>query len=199
MFTGIIEATGTIAGKQARGGDLRLTVDAPDLDVSDVAPGASIAVSGCCLTVVVREDDTLTFDVSNESLSRTTLGALCEGDAVNLEKALRLSDRLGGHLVSGHVDGLGTVIAIEPDARSQRWRIEAPSALSRYIAAKGSICVDGVSLTVNAVGGGCFEVNLIPHTVAVTTFRDCRAGDRVNLEVDMLARYTERLLANTED
>lgn len=198
MFTGIIEATGTIAGRQARDGDLRLTIAAPDLDVCDVAPGDSIAVSGCCLTAVAREGDTLAFDVSNESLSLTTLGGLREGDAVNLEKALRLSDRLGGHLVSGHVDGLGTIVAIEPDARSQRWRIEAPPALTRYIAAKGSICVDGVSLTVNAVDGNCFDVNLIPHTVAVTTFGDRRVGDRVNLEVDMLARHIERLLANTE-
>jgi riboflavin synthase len=198
MFTGIIEATGTIAGRQERGGDLRLTVAAPDLDLSDVAPGDSIAVSGCCLTVVAREGDALAFDVSNESLLLTTLGSLREGDAVNLEKAMRLSDRLGGHLVSGHIDGLGTLVAVEPDARSQRWRIEVPPALSRYIAAKGSICVDGVSLTVNAVDGGRLDVNLIPHTVAVTTFRDRRVGDRVNLEVDMLARHVERLLTNKE-
>ncbi|MGH8233192.1 MAG: riboflavin synthase [Rhodanobacteraceae bacterium] len=198
MFTGIIGATGTIAGRLVHEGDLRLTVAAPGLDVSDVAPGDSIAVSGCCLTVVAREGDTLAFDVSSESLSLTILGDLHEGDTVNLEKALRLSDRLGGHLVSGHVDGLGTIVAIEPDARSRRWRIEAPAALSRYIATKGSICVDGVSLTVNAVDGSLFEVNLIPHTVAMTTLQDRRAGDRVNLEVDMLARYTERLLVNTE-
>jgi riboflavin synthase len=198
MFTGIIESTGTLAGRQERGGDLRLTVAAPDLDLSDVAPGDSIAVSGCCLTVVAREGDALAFDVSNESLLLTTLGSLREGDAVNLEKAMRLSDRLGGHLVSGHIDGLGTLVAVEPDARSQRWRIEVPSALSRYIAAKGSICVDGVSLTVNAAEDGRFDVNLIPHTVAVTTFRDRRVGDRVNLEVDMLARHVERLLANKE-
>lgn len=198
MFTGIVQCTGTVAQREARDGDLRLTLAAPNLDVSDIAPGDSIAVSGCCLTVVANDGDTLAFDVSNESLSLTTLGGLREGDTVNLEKALRLSNRLGGHLVSGHVDGLGTIVAIETDARSQRWRIEAPPALSRYIAAKGSICVDGVSLTVNAVDGACFEINLIPHSVAVTTFRDRRVGDRVNLEVDMLARYTERLLANTE-
>jgi riboflavin synthase len=198
MFTGIIESTGTLAGRQERGGDLRLNVAAPDLDLSDVAPGDSIAVSGCCLTVVAREGDALAFDVSNESLLLTTLGSLREGDAVNLEKAMRLSDRLGGHLVSGHIDGLGTLVAVEPDARSQRWRIEVPPALSRYIAAKGSICVDGVSLTVNAAEDGRFDVNLIPHTVAVTTFRDRRVGDRVNLEVDMLARHVERLLANKE-
>jgi riboflavin synthase len=123
----------------------------------------------------------------------TTLGGLGMGDRVNLEKALRLADRLGGHLVSGHVDGIGTIAAIEPDARSQRWRIAAPHELMRYIAAKGSVCVDGVSLTVNAVAGDAFEVNLIPHTVELTTFRDRQVGDRVNLEIDMLARYVERL------
>jgi riboflavin synthase len=198
MFTGIIEATGTLVRTDSRGGDRRLTLTAPDLDVADVAAGDSISVSGCCLTVVAADGDTLAFDVSNETLSRTTLGGLREGDGVNLEQALRLSDRLGGHLVSGHVDGVGTIVAIEPDARSRRWRIEVPSALSRYIAVKGSICVDGISLTVNAVTGSGFEVNLIPHTVAMTTFRDRRVGDRVNLEVDLLARHVERLLANTE-
>ncbi|HEX7129783.1 MAG TPA: riboflavin synthase, partial [Rhodanobacteraceae bacterium] len=143
---------------------------------------------------VARDGDALAFDVSKETLSLTTLGALREGDAVNLEKALRLQDRLGGHLVSGHVDGVGRIASIEPDARSQRWRIEAPAELARYIAAKGSICMDGVSLTVNAVEGSRFEVNLIPHTIEVTTFANRKAGDRVNLEVDMMARYLERLL-----
>ncbi len=194
MFTGIVQCTGTLARREAREGDLRLTIDAPALDLDDVAIGDSLAVSGCCLTVVARGDAMLAFDVSNETLSLTTLGALQIGDAVNLEKALRLSDRLGGHLVSGHVDGVGTIVAIEADARSQRWSIEAPDALRRYIAAKGSICVDGVSLTVNGVEGGRFEVNLVPHTVAVTTFARRKPGHRVNLEVDMLARYLERLL-----
>ncbi|MBS0432818.1 MAG: riboflavin synthase [Proteobacteria bacterium] len=193
MFTGIIQATGRVARSEARGGDLRFSIVAPGFDATDVALGDSIAVSGCCLTVVMREGDMLAFDVSNESLSLTTLGALGIGDRVNLEKALRLSDRLGGHLVSGHVDGIGTITAIEPDARSQRWRIAAPQELMRYIAAKGSVCVDGVSLTVNAVGGNEFEVNLIPHTVEHTTFADRGAGDRVNLEIDLLARYVERL------
>ncbi|HKT42991.1 MAG TPA: riboflavin synthase [Rhodanobacteraceae bacterium] len=193
MFTGIIQSTGRVTRSEARGGDLRFSVVAPEFDASDVALGDSIAVSGCCLTVTEREGDMLAFDVSNESLGLTTLGGLSVGDRVNLEKALRLSDRLGGHLVSGHVDGTGTITAIESDARSQRWRIAAPHALMRYIAAKGSVCVDGVSLTVNAVDGSGFEVNLIPHTVEHTTFRDRHVGDRVNLEIDMLARYVERL------
>ena len=193
MFTGIIQTTGTVLGAEACEGDLRLRIGAPAFADAGIALGDSIAVSGCCLTVVAREGDTLAFDVSNATLSLTTLGGLRDGARVNLEKALRLSDRLGGHLVSGHVDGLGRILAIETDARSQRLGIEAPVALSRYIAAKGSICVDGVSLTVNAVAGAHFEVNLIPHTVAHTTFRDRRVGDRVNLEVDMLARYVERL------
>ena len=198
MFTGIIQSTGRVTRSEARGGDLRFSIVAPEFDASDVALGDSIAVSGCCLTVVEREGDTLAFDVSNESLALTTLGGLGIGDRVNLEKALRLSDRLGGHLVSGHVDDIGTITTIEPDARSQRWRIAAPVELVRYIAPKGSVCVDGVSLTVNAVAGQEFEVNLIPHTVVHTTFGDRRTGDRVNLEIDMLARYVERLLAVKE-
>jgi riboflavin synthase len=194
MFTGIIQGTGTIARSEARGGDLRLVISAPALDFSDIATGDSISVSGVCLTAVEFGDHAFAADVSNETLALTTLGDLREGDAVNLEKALRLSDRLGGHLVSGHVDGIGRIVAIEPDARSQRWTIEAPAELSRYIAAKGSICVDGVSLTVNTVEGPRFSVNLIPHTVGVTTFARRRPGDRVNLEVDMMARYLERLM-----
>ncbi|TAN06078.1 MAG: riboflavin synthase [Rhodanobacteraceae bacterium] len=193
MFTGIVQAAGRIARLEPRGGDVRLEVTAYGIDPADIALGDSISVSGCCLTVVAREGDTLAFDVSNETLSLTTLGGLHAGDRVNLEKALRLSDRLGGHLVSGHVDGVGSIVAIAPDARSQRWTLEAPAALARYIAAKGSICVDGVSLTVNAVDGRRFDVNLIPHTVEVTTFAERRVGDRVNLEADILARYVERL------
>ncbi len=194
MFTGIIQCTGTLARSEPCGGDLRLVIDAPALDFSDVAVGDSIAVSGCCLTVVARDGGTLAFDVSNETLSLTTLGALREGDVVNLEKALRLSDRLGGHLVSGHVDGIARLLAVEPDARSQRWWLEAPRDLSRYIAAKGSVCLDGVSLTVNEIDGARFSVNLIPHTVEVTTFARRKAGDPLNLEVDMMARHVERLL-----
>ncbi|MGH8154185.1 MAG: riboflavin synthase [Rhodanobacteraceae bacterium] len=198
MFTGIVRSTGRVTGTEPRAGDLRITVEAPALGLADVAEGDSIAVSGCCLTVTGCERDELVFDVSRETLSVTTLGDLREGDRVNLEEALRLSDRLGGHLVSGHVDGIGTITAIGPDARSQRWTLEAPAALARFIAAKGSICVDGVSLTVNEVEGRQFGVNLIPHTVGQTTFGDRRVGDRVNLEVDMLARYVARLLANPE-
>ncbi|HVX03622.1 MAG TPA: riboflavin synthase [Rhodanobacteraceae bacterium] len=198
MFTGIIQSTGRVTRSEPRGGDLRFSVVAPEFDASDVALGDSVAVSGCCLTVVARDGDTLAFDVSNESLALTTLGSLGIGDRVNLEKALRLADRLGGHLVSGHVDGVGGIVSIEPDARSQRWRIAAPQGLMHYIAAKGSVCVDGVSLTVNAVDGDAFEVNLVPHTVAHTTFADRRVGDRVNLEIDMLARYVERLLVARE-
>jgi len=198
MFTGIIQCTGRIARSESRGGDLRLTISAPALDFSDVAVGDSISVSGVCLTVVELGEHTFAMDVSSETLALTTLGALLDGDPVNLEKALRLSDRLGGHLVSGHVDGVGRVLSIEPDARSQRWLIEAPATLARYIAAKGSICVEGVSLTVNTVEGARFSVNLIPHTVEVTTFAQRKPGDRVNLEADMMARYLERLLQERE-
>jgi len=198
MFTGIIQATGRVTRSEPRGGDLRLGIVAPEFDTSDVALGESVAVSGCCLTVVAHQGDTLAFDISNESLALTTLGDLGVGDRVNLEKALRLSDRLGGHLVSGHVDGIGRIVSIQTDARSQRWVIEAPPALARYIAAKGSVCVDGVSLTINTMEGARFGVNLIPHTLEQTTFGDRRVGDRVNLEIDMLARYVERLLATGE-
>lgn len=198
MFTGIVQATGTVASAEARGGDLRLTIEAPDLDCAGIPPGDSVSVSGCCLTVVAGDERTLAFDLSNETLSLTTLGALRPGDRVNLEPALRLADRLGGHLAAGHVDGVGSIVSIEPDARSQRWMLAAPPALMRYIAPKGSVGVDGVSLTVNEVEANRFGVNLIPHTVAATTFRDRRVGDRVNLEVDLLARYIERLLSRPE-
>lgn len=192
MFTGIVQALGRIVRIETRGGDLRLFVDVSALD-AELAPGDSLCVSGVCLTVTVREAGTLAFDVSNETLALTTLGALRTGAAVNLEPALRLSDRLGGHLVSGHVDGVGRVVSIAPDARSQRWTFEVPAPLSRYIAMKGSVCIDGVSLTVNDVEGQRFGVNLIPHTVEATTFRDKRVGDAVNIEVDLVARYLERL------
>jgi len=193
MFTGIIEATGVVQAREARGGDLRLTIRADSLDLSDLREGDSVAVAGACLTALDCHAHGFVADVSRETLACTTLGALAEGDAVNLERALRLSDRLGGHLVSGHVDGVGRVLDVREDARSQRWTFEAPAALARYIAAKGSICIDGVSLTVNEVEGARFGVNLIPHTVAVTTFSRRRVGDAVNLEVDMIARYLERL------
>ena len=195
MFTGIVLAKGIIAATESRGGDLRLRIDAGDLDMSDVAIGDSVCVSGVCLTAIEPDASGFFADVSNETLSRTTLGELGVGDGVNLEKSLRLSDRLGGHLVSGHVDALGRVASIEPDARSQRWRFEVPQHLARYIAAKGSVCIDGVSLTVNDVEGATFGVNLIPHTIAVTTFANKHVGDAVNIEVDLIARYVERMYA----
>ncbi|MBU6198063.1 MAG: riboflavin synthase [Xanthomonadaceae bacterium] len=194
MFTGIVQAVGMVARIETRGGDLRLFVDASALE-TELASGESLCVSGVCLTVAAHEDAIHAFDVSGETLALTTLGALREGDAVNLEPALRLADRLGGHLVSGHVDGVGTIAAIEPDARSQRWSFAVPAALARYIAIKGSVCVDGVSLTVNEVRENRFGVNLIPHTVEATTFRGKRVGDAVNIEIDLIARYLERLRA----
>ena len=198
MFTGIIHAIGHVAASELRGGDRRLLIDAEALALDDVSEGDSIAVAGVCLTALDITAATFAADVSVETLGLTTLGALKPGDAVNLEKALRLSDRLGGHLVAGHVDGIGRVVAVHGDARSQRWTFEVPPALARYIAVKGSVCIDGVSLTVNEVDGARFGVNLIPHTQAVTTFGMRRAGDRVNIEVDLMARYAERL-ANAGD
>lgn len=196
MFTGIIQAVGRIARLEPRGGDVRLVVDTALLDMSDVALGDSIAVSGVCLTVIEFDTKSFAADVSNETLAHTTLGKHKAGDPVNLEKALRLADRLGGHLVSGHVDGAGKVVSVVPDGRSQRWTFEVPAELARYIAHKGSVCIDGTSLTVNEVSGHRFGVNLIPHTVEHTAFSDRRPGDAVNIEVDVVARYVERLLAS---
>ena len=195
MFTGIIQCMGRIACRQLSRGGMRLRLDTPGLDLSDVCPGDSIAVSGVCLTVVVLDASGFTVDVSSETLALTTLGQLKIGDRVNLEKALRLQDRLGGHLVSGHIDGIGKVIDITPDGHSQRWSFEVPSLLSRYIAVKGSLCIDGTSLTINMVTATCCRVNLIPHTLENTTFQARRVGDAVNLEVDMIARYVQRLLS----
>ncbi|WP_448100494.1 riboflavin synthase [Luteibacter jiangsuensis] len=196
MFTGIIQSVGRIARLEPRGGDVRLTVDTAGLDMADVALGDSIAVSGVCLTVIAFDSASFAADVSNETLSHTTLGKHKPGDPVNLEKALRLADRLGGHLVSGHVDGTGKVVSVVPDGRSQRWTFEVPADLARYIAHKGSVCIDGTSLTVNEVEGHRFGVNLIPHTVEHTAFSARRPGDAVNIEVDVVARYVERLLAS---
>jgi riboflavin synthase len=198
MFTGIIQTVGRIARLEPRGGDVRLHVDTTGLDLSDVQLGDSIAVSGVCLTAITLGERSFAADVSNETLSLTTLGQLKAGDPVNLEKALRLADRLGGHLVSGHVDGVGKVVSIAADARSQRWTFEVPANLARYIAAKGSICIDGTSLTVNEVAGTRFGVNLIPHTVEHTAFHARHAGDAVNIEVDLIARYVERLIGSGE-
>jgi riboflavin synthase len=193
MFTGIIQAVGKIAASELRDGDTRLIVDTGELGLDDVAVGDSICVAGVCLTATDIDGARFGADVSAETLACTTLGALVAGDRVNLEKSLRLGDRLGGHVVSGHVDGVGDVVAVEDDARSQRWHIRVPHALARYIAAKGSVCVDGVSLTVNAVDGNRFSVNLIPHTIEATTFHDKAADAAVNIEVDLIARYVERL------
>jgi riboflavin synthase len=193
MFTGLIQGVGRLAAREPRGGDLRLRIAPGTLPRAPLAMGESIAVSGVCLTVVAFDADGFEADVSNETLAHTTLGGLPDGAVVNLERALLPTDRLGGHLVSGHVDAVGAVAAIEADARSQRWRFRAPTQLMRYIAVKGSICVDGVSLTVNAVDADAFEVNLVPHTVAHTAFGHTAVGDAVNLEVDVVARYLERL------
>jgi riboflavin synthase len=193
MFTGIVAAIGRIGQVEPRPKGLRLSVDAGALDTSDVAIGDSIAVNGCCLTVVALAGRHFDVDVSQETID-CTVGLGAPGE-VNLEKSLRLADRLGGHLVSGHVDGVGEVLAFEPVGESHRLVVRAPAELAKYIARKGSIAVQGVSLTVNRVDGREFEINLIPHTLAVTTLKHLAPGARVNLEVDLLARYAERLLA----
>ena len=194
MFTGIIEAVGEIRRIEKRGNDARMQIGTGKLDLADVAIGDSIATNGVCLTAVELTNDSYWADVSGETLSRTTVGDLAVGSPVNLEKALTPTTRLGGHLVSGHVDGVGEVVDRYDDGRSVRFRIKAPDELARYIATKGSICVDGVSLTVNAVEGATFDLNIVPHTMAETTIRHYRKGSRVNLEVDIIARYLERLL-----
>ncbi len=198
MFTGLIEGVGRVAALEPRGGDVRLRIAVGSLPFADVALGESIAVSGVCLTVIEFDAGAFAADASTETLGLTTLGGMVVGQAVNLERAMRPTDRLGGHLVSGHVDGVGRVLSIHDDARAQRWRFAAPVALSKYIATKGSICVDGVSLTVNAVDGEGFDVALIPHTVSHTAFASTRVGDPVNLEIDLVARYVERLLSARE-
>ena len=199
MFTGIIQAIGKIATLERRGGDARLRVQAGKLDLADVKLGDSIAVSGVCLTVIELSAKDFAADVSGETLARTTLGGLKPGTAVNLEKALLPTTRLGGHLVSGHVDGIGKVLDRRQDARSVRFRIVAPQELGKYIAEKGSVCVNGVSyVTVNAVHDAEFEVNIVPHTLAETTLGELAPGHAVNIEVDLLARYLERLLQGQE-
>jgi len=193
MFSGIVAATGRILNVSPLEEGVRLTVDVGTLDLDDVQLGDSIANSGVCLTVIARDGNTVQFDVSRETLN-CTVGLDAPGE-VNLEKALRLADRLGGHLVTGHVDGVGTVVSRHDDARSVRVEFEVPVELARYVARKGSICVDGVSLTVNGVDGRRFDVNLVPHTLEMTILGDYRPGTRVNLEVDIIARYLERLVA----
>ena len=198
MFTGIIAAIGKIEAVQPKGGDLSLQIATQALDLTDVALGDSIAINGVCLTVVNLASSVLSFDVSRESIERTSLGNVATASEVNLEKALAVGERLGGHFVSGHVDGLGTVMAMTESARSIQFRIEIPTGLERYVAEKGSICIDGVSLTVNNVGEQWFEVNIIPHTMQETIISSYQVGTKVNLEVDLIARYLERLLPNED-
>ena len=198
MFTGIIEAVGEIVACEPRGGDVRLKVKTNDLDLAGIQLGDSIATNGVCLTVVELPGDGYVADVSSESLAMTTISDWSEGTAVNLELALMPKSRLGGHMVSGHVDGVGEVISRHPDARSERFRLRAPKALAKYIAHKGSITVDGTSLTVNKVEGAEFELNIVPHTLENTVMGTYQPGTRVNLEVDVIARYLERLLQGDE-
>ena len=197
MFTGIVTALGTVRAITPIGGghDMRLVIGAPWPDMRTIARGASIACSGCCLTAVELGEDWFTVDASAETLARTTLGRWDVGTRVNLERSLKLGDELGGHIVSGHVDGVGEAVAAEPENGSVRWRFRVPPSLARFIAEKGSVAVDGVSLTVNAVSDDGFAVNVIPHTASVTGFGLLRPGDAVNIEIDMLARYVARLAA----
>jgi riboflavin synthase len=194
MFTGIILAKGRVTSLTERDGDLELGVDAAGLDVARMAIGDSVCVQGACLTVTRKQDTCFFADVSRETMAKTTLGKLKVGSNVNLEPSLRAGDPLGGHLVSGHVDAVGTLKSIDPDARSWRLEFELPPTLSRFVAAKGSICLNGVSLTVNKVEGARFDVNIIPHTHAVTTLGELRVGDGVNVEIDVVARYLDRLI-----
>jgi len=198
MFTGIVQTVGKVQALEARSGDLRMHIHAAGLDMKAMKVGDSIAVNGCCLTIIEKLPAGISVDASRETLELTTLGAFQAGTPVNLETAMILSTPLGGHMVSGHVDGVGVVQGRREDGRSVRFDIEAPVGLAHYIARKGSVCVDGVSLTINAVEAHSFQVNIIPHTLEHTNMRDYRTGTRVNLEVDLIARYLERLLsANT--
>ena len=199
MFTGIIEAMGKIDGLEARGGDWRLDVSSNELDFSDIRTGDSIAVSGVCLTVTAVDNGRFSADVSNETRSCTTLSNIGTGDVVNLEKAMLPTSRLGGHIVSGHVDGLARLTGKSTDGRSIRLNFTVPPELARYIANKGSVCLDGISLTVNEVTGCDFSVNIIPHTAEKTTIKYYQAGREVNLEVDVISRYIERLLTARDE
>lgn len=198
MFTGIVATVGRITQLARRGDAMRMAIDSAGLDLGDVALGDSIAVSGPCLTVVEFGARHFAVDVSTETLARTTLGARQIGDAVNLEKALRLTDRLGGHLVSGHIDGIGTVVRREPLNDYIRWVVRVPGELAHYLAFKGSVAIDGVSLTVNGVDADTFEVLTIPHTLERTTLGALGPGAAVNIEVDLIARYIERMLSKTQ-
>jgi riboflavin synthase len=199
MFTGIIEAVGAVKRLEPVGGDLRFIIDSGSLDMGDVQIGDSIAVNGVCLTVVEFDSASFSADVSNETISLTSLKGLTAGGAVNLEKAMLPTTRMGGHLVSGHVDGLGTVVNKSEDARSIRLEIEVPRELKKYIAVKGSICIDGTSLTVNSVDDCIVGLNIVPHTQERTVIQHYSKGTKVNLEVDLVARYLETLLLNMDD
>jgi len=196
MFTGIIEAVGTIAVIEEQAGDMRLYVRTGDLDLTDVKLGDSIATNGVCLTAVELPGDGFVADVSCETLAHTRFHTLALGERVNLEKALMPTSRLGGHIVTGHVDGIGEIVARSEDARSIRFSVKAPQEIQRYLAAKGSVTVDGISLTVNALDGDCFELNIVPHTAQETIMTEYVAGRQVHLEVDIIARYLERLLGH---
>jgi len=199
MFTGIVKAIGTVTAVERRGGDVRLRIESTDLPWTEFEPGESIAVNGVCLTAVTLYDNGFETDVSVETLDVTSIGQLAAGSRVNLEPALRVGERLGGHLVSGHVDCLGKVSSRSADARSIRMEIEIPDNYSRYVAKKGSICVDGVSLTINEVSGNGFKLNIIPHTAEHTIMGGYKTGSVVNIEVDLLARYLERMLGCDAD
>ena len=198
MFTGIILAAGRVSSMTEKGGDLDLGVDAAALDLARIAIGDSVSVQGACLTVTRKEGACFYADVSRETMAKTTLGDLRAGSRVNLEPSLRAGDALGGHWVSGHVDAVGKLKTLVQDARSWRLEFELPAALMRFVASKGSICVNGVSLTVNNVAGRCFDVNIIPHTLKVTTLGELKVDDGVNIEIDVIARYLERLMTKTE-
>ncbi|MDA1371070.1 MAG: riboflavin synthase [Proteobacteria bacterium] len=198
MFTGIIEATGKLTSLSQKESEWRLTISAGKLDMSDVKLGDSIAVNGCCLTVVDRGDNHLSADVSLETLRCTTLGSLQQDSRLNLEKAMLASSRFGGHIVSGHVDGVGELVASQQEGKSIRLDFSIPDELAKYIAAKGSICIDGASMTVNEVSGSTFSINVIPHTQEETIIGEYKLGQRVNIEVDLVARYLERLVLNKE-
>ena len=196
MFTGIIEAIGALTSLSQKESEWRLTISAGTLDMSDVKLGDSIAVNGCCLTVVECGNNHFSADVSRETLRCTTLGSLQQNSRLNLEKAMLASSRFGGHIVSGHVDGVGELVASKPEGKSIRLDFSIPDELAKYIAAKGSICIDGTSMTVNEVSGSTFSINVIPHTQEETIIGEYKLGQRVNIEVDLVARYLERLLLN---
>jgi riboflavin synthase len=199
MFTGIVQGVATVRAIEPRGGDVTLVFDTAGISLAEIELGGSIAVSGVCLTATRFDDGSFAADVSRETLSLTTLGDWVAGTRVNLEKALLAGQALGGHYVTGHVDGVGEMVSRRDDARSVRMEFKVPPELARYVARKGSICIDGVSLTVNGARGDRFDVNLVPHTLEVTTLGGLQAGSRVNLEVDIIARYVERMMHPDQD